>query len=729
MAKFNLDEFLLPAQTPFNFLQCQEAFNKLSITEKVYAHYMSEASWCGGPICLLQTSPESPPLFILAIAIFTNESIDHLHKKAVEEWGISEDDVNGIFLYLAAFFGNLGNYKSFGDIKFIPRPSKEVFSRFVENSAAVQNDSHLQELWKTVVDQIYSHEEQVLHLGFHPHAINTYFSSNCTQEDCNLVLNFLNQEKISGYNTRLFKNDSGEFVVLQAASDISDVNIKEGYVSTDSGDNFKICVKRGDYCELMQLMVNQLEAAKSHALNDHERDMLKAYIDSFKEGSIDKHKEGSRYWINDVGPIIESYIGFIESYRDPQGVRGEFEGFVAVVNKDTSLKFGHLVDAATKLLPKLPWAKEYEKDKFLRPDFTSLDVLAFATSGVPAGINIPNYDDIRQDEGFKNVSLQNVLSARFKEPTMTFLKMDDKVFYKNLVGKAFEIQVGLHELLGHGSGKLFNVDDSGHSNFNKDAVIDVVTGKEGITSWYKPGETWDSLFKSLASPFEECRAEAVGIYLCDLPEVLSIFGHEEEAKASQTVSSVPDVVYINWLSMARSGLVSLEMYQPAKANWGQAHSQARFVILQVMLEAGQDFVKLEECQGSDGNPDILIHLDRSKIISVGKPAVGQFLKLLQYYKSTANVKDGTAFFTRYSSVNDQFQRYRDIVFKRREPRPLLIQGNTFLDKTTGAVSYVTYDTTAEGMIQSFVDRYRSKPEVLQALDAIWQRDRKHFGMN
>ena len=54
------------------------------------------------------------------------------------------------------------------------------------------------------------------------------------------------------------------------------------------------------------------------------------------------------------------------------------------MNKELSAKYETLVNNAPKLIEGLPWGKNYEVDVFKKPDFTALEVLAFATGGMLA---------------------------------------------------------------------------------------------------------------------------------------------------------------------------------------------------------------------------------------------------------------------------------------------------------------------------------------------------------
>lgn len=733
MSGIDVSQYTVPNDSEVVLLECKTAFDALTKKEKLYAHYLSQAAWNGGLIVLLQTSPESPGIYLLLQKLFKAQPVSEL-QNAAAECGLDEEERKAFLVYASAVYSNMGNYKSFGDTKIIPNFPKEKFEKLVLTSAASKADPDgVKKLWEAVKEPMYSLVEGVLQLGLGTKGINTYFSGNCDERDAELAQKFLNSQDISPYNTRLFKLDDKTYEVRLASAaltdagsncpeDVAKVLGKHEFTPEGSSSPVTFKVTRGDYSKLMGLVVENLRKAKEYAANENEAQMLDNYVKSFSSGSIPFHKEGSRYWIKDKGPIVETYIGFIESYRDPFGTRGEFEGFVSMVNKAMSAKFASLVANAETLLPELPWPKEYEKDTFLRPDFTSLDVLVFGGSGIPAGINIPNYDDIRQSEGFKNVSLGNVLTSQYKETDAkppTFLEPGaDLELYKKFKIPAFEVQVGLHELLGHGSGKLFIKDVNGKFNFDIENVKHTETG-HNITTWYEHNETWDIKFQQLSSSYEECRAECVALYLCNLENVLKIFGFEgQEAK---------DVCFINWLNMVRAGLLGLEFYTPSSKTWRQAHMQARYVILQVLLEAGNDFVTLTNTTGADSKPDIVIKLDRSKIESVGKPAIGNFLRKLQVYKATADYASGKAMYDKYSAVSDdtelKFLTMREVVLARKQPRKMFVQCNTV--EKDGDVMLQEYEASPTGLAESWVDRFPSTTQE-DIIQKLWENDKKFF---
>ena len=87
--------------------------------------------------------------------------------------------------------------------------------------------------------------------------------------------------------------------------------------------------------------------------------------------------------------------------------------------------------------------------------------------------------------------------------------------------KASMFKTALHELLGHGSGKLFQINKNGEYNFDKENVINPLT-KEKINSWYLPDETYETKFKSICRSLEEGRADYIH-YIWFLIKKLKIF--------------------------------------------------------------------------------------------------------------------------------------------------------------------------------------------------------------
>lgn len=219
---------------------------------------------------------------------------------------------------------------------------------------------------------------------------------------------------------------------------------------------------------------------------------------------------------------------------------------------------------------------------------------------------------------------------------------------------------------------------------------------------------------------EECRAEAIGLYLSLNRDVLSIFGITDEQE-------IEDIIYVNWLTLVWAGVAAaLEMYNPSTKQWLQAHNQARYAITQVLIEAGQDFINVIETE--DGK-NLLLTVDRTKIPTVGRDAIYNLLLKLQTYKSTGDLENASKLYNHYSKVSNDtdpytWEKWRDIVLAHKKPRSILCQSNTMV--TGESVTFKSYEATLEGYLESCADRFRSNQNVPDILEATWEENKKYF---
>ena len=71
-------------------------------------------------------------------------------------------------VYLSAFLSNMGNYRAFGNQKFIPALEKNKLNELVVNTTAFKSGNDLVSIWDNIKDKMFSLEKDELALGFAP---------------------------------------------------------------------------------------------------------------------------------------------------------------------------------------------------------------------------------------------------------------------------------------------------------------------------------------------------------------------------------------------------------------------------------------------------------------------------------------------------------------------------------------------------------------------------------
>jgi dipeptidyl-peptidase III len=198
------------------------------------------------------------------------------------------------------------------------------------------------------------------------------------------------------------------------------------------------------------------------------------------------------------------------------------------------------------------------------------------------------------------VSLSNAYPKLTTE-NLIFCQEKDAELLVKLGTQSYVMHVACHELLGHGTGKLFRKNENGEFNFNHENVINPLTNKL-IDSWYEESETYESKFTDISRSMEELRADLSALYFTFFKDVHEIFQLDE--------NSYKDIIYAIWLLYIRKGVLGLNLYNTEVKRWGQAHTQGAWIFVQFLLDNQMEGQEILTVTMNEEKNDFSINLNK-----------------------------------------------------------------------------------------------------------------------
>ena len=198
-------------------------------------------------------------------------------------------------------------------------------------------------------------------------------------------------------------------------------------------------------------------------------------------------------WVrNDA--VVDFANGFIEVYRDPRGAKGSSQSFVTITDRPVTDVMTKLAQNAAYFEAKAPWDPKYKKTNFQPPVVKAVDVLIetgdFQVTTI--GDNLPNENEIHEKYGTKNflfLGSSHALDAAGGSSIDEFAASPDEAARAKKYGEqAEDLLTAMHEVIGHGSGKLSDRVKGGAEPYLKEYFSTLEEGRADLMGLWN---VWD----------------------------------------------------------------------------------------------------------------------------------------------------------------------------------------------------------------------------------------------
>lgn len=498
-------------------------WDDLTLRQKEYAYHLGEAAKYGRDILWDQHCSYNLPIRKVLENILENYDGDRECK-----------DFSDFTVYAKRVFFSNGIHHHYAEDKIFPDCSREYFATLMK---AVGIDAE--------------EGEMMLEVIYNPDIFPQRKSNDASAD---IVL----QSAVTFYDGVTRDEAEKFYAALQKPDDKTPVSygINSRLVKDEDGRIYEDVYRIGGlYSPALEKIVDELGKAAEVAESDLQKQYISTLIEYYRTGDLTLWDKYNVEWVQDTLCTVDFINGFIESYTDPLGRKGSWEGMVNIKDHDASLRTEVLSSNAQWFEDNSPVDPRFKKEKVKG---ISAKVINATTLGgdcypsTPIGINLPNADWIRKDHGSKSVTIANITKAydlaaqESPKNTLEEFAWDEEevAAARKYLSLTDEIHTDLHECLGHGSGQLL------------------------------PGVSPDAL-KEYSSTLEETRADLFGLYYMADPKLveLGILPDTEAYKAE----------YANYI---RNGImVQFSRVELGRKNT-EAHMQNRKLIAEWCYEHG-----------------------------------------------------------------------------------------------------------------------------------------------